>query len=169
MPTQHGHLISLCKGLGIPLATDKPEGPATSLSFLGIILDTCYMEIRLPTGKLSRTQEMIKAWLPRKKAMKRQILSLVGTLQHATKVVRPGKTFVSRMYLTATKLKKLHFITRLNKAFRSDLFWWHIFLQSWKSFNILRHPTLLTTPDFVAQTDASGTWGYAAVLGSGWF
>ena len=55
---------SLCKGLGITLATDKLEGPATSLSFLGIILYTCCMEIRLPADKLSRMQEMIKAWFP---------------------------------------------------------------------------------------------------------
>ena len=86
------------------------------------------MEIRSPADKLSRTQEMITTWIPRKKATKRDILSLIGTLQHATKVVGPGKTFVSRIYLTAEKLKKLHFIIRLNKAFSSDLFWWQIFL-----------------------------------------
>ena len=117
---------SLWKGLGVPLATDKLEGPATSLSFLGIILDTCRMDIRLPADKLSRMWEMMKAWLPEKKV---EILSLVGTLQHATKVARPGKTFVLRMYFHC-KTQKLHFATRLNKAFRSDLFWWHIFLQS---------------------------------------
>ena len=38
------------------------------------------------------------------KASKRDILSLVGLLQHATKVVRPGRTFVARMYTTAAKL-----------------------------------------------------------------
>ena len=32
--------VSLCAELGVPLATDKLEGPSTSLSFLGIILDT---------------------------------------------------------------------------------------------------------------------------------
>ena len=159
---------SLCTDLGIPLATDNLEGPATSLRFLGIILDTNRMEIRLPAEKLSRTREMLKAWLSRKKATKREVLSLVGTLQHATKVVRLGKTFVSRMYLTAAKLKNLHFITRLNKAFRSDLFWWHIFLESWNGFCILRHPILLTIPDFLAQTDASGAWGCTAVLSSQW-
>ena len=97
---------SLCKDLGVPLATDKLEGPSTSLSFLGIILDTHYMEIRLPSDKLSRMQDMLKSWLSKKKATKREILSLVETLQHATKVVRPGRTFVSRMYSTAAKLKK---------------------------------------------------------------
>ena len=34
--------------------------------------------------------------------------------------------------------------------------------------SILRHPSLSFTPDFVAYTDASGTWGRAAVLGPQW-
>ena len=130
-------LVSLCAELGVPIATDKLEGPSTSLSFLGIILDTNRMEIRLPPDKLARIQELLETWLPRKKANKRQILSLVGTLQHATKVVRPGRSFVSRMYSTAAKLREMYYITRLNKAFRSDLFWWHTFLQSWNGLSIL--------------------------------
>ena len=65
------------------------------------------MEIRLPPDKLARIQELLKTWLPRKKANKRQILSLVGTLQHATKVVRPGRSSVSRMYSMAAKLGKI--------------------------------------------------------------
>ena len=129
--------LSLCAELGVPLATDKLEGPSTSLSFLGIILDTNHMEIRLPPNKLIRMQELLTTWLPWKKARKREILSLVGTLQHATKVVRPGRTFVTRMYASAAKLREMHYITRLNKAFRSDLFWWHTFLQSWNGLSIL--------------------------------
>ena len=58
----------------------------------------------------------------RKKANKRQIISLEGTLQHATKVVRLGRAFVSRMYSTAAKLGEMYFITQLTKAFQSDLF-----------------------------------------------
>ena len=75
------------------------------------------MEIRLPPDKLARIQELLKTLLPRKKANKRQILSLVGTLQHATKVVRPGRSFVSRMYSTAAKLREMYYITQLNKEF----------------------------------------------------
>ena len=66
---------SLCKDLGVPLATDKLEGLTTSLFFLYIILDTCRMEIRFLVDKLSRMQEIIKAWLPRKKATKREIFT----------------------------------------------------------------------------------------------
>ena len=55
----------------------------------------------------------------KKKAIKREILSLVGLLlQHATKVVRSGRTFVVRKYSTAAKINKLSYYTRLNKEFR---------------------------------------------------
>ena len=144
--------ISLCAELGVPLAAEKLEGPSTSLSFLGILLDTKRMEIRLPVDKLARIKQLLTTWLPKKKATKRQILSLVGTLHHATKVVRPGRAFVARMYSTAAKLRKMHFITRLNKSFRSDLLWWHTFLQAWNGFSILRHPAI-SNPDICAQTD----------------
>lgn len=49
---------------------------------------------------------------------------LIGLLQHATKMVKSGQTFVARMYTTAARLKELHHVTRLTKDFRSDR-WWH--------------------------------------------
>jgi len=99
---------------------------------------------------------------PKKETRKKEILSLVGILQHATKVTHPGRTFVARMYSTAAKLCKMHFIVRLNRSFRSDLLWWHTFLQHWNNFSILRHPTVMHS-DFYAQTNTSGSWGCAAV------
>ena len=42
----------VCDILGVPLALEKVEGPATSLSFLGITLDTVTMEAKLPPEKL---------------------------------------------------------------------------------------------------------------------
>ena len=35
---------SVCLHLGVPLAVEKVEGPSTSLTFLGIVLDTVRME-----------------------------------------------------------------------------------------------------------------------------
>ena len=93
--------------LHVPLALEKVEGPSTTISFLGILLDTVRMEIRLPEDKLVRIKDTLSTWLEKKKATKREILSLVGLLQHATKAVRCGRTFVGRMYAAAaTKVKK---------------------------------------------------------------
>ena len=104
----------VCDILGVPLALEKVEGPATSLSFLGIMLDTAAMEAKLPQEKLLRLQLLVTEWLDKSKATKRDILSLVGHLQHATKVIRQGGTCVSHLYITAAKVKKLNFYTRLN-------------------------------------------------------
>jgi len=62
----------------------------------------------------------------------------------------------------------MHFITRLNVAFCSDLLWWYAFLQSWNGLSILHHPALPVLPDFLAYTDALGVWGCAVVFDSQW-
>ena len=76
----------------IPLAVDKVAGSSLALEFLGRVLDAHRMETRLPTEKLLRTQQVVSDWLSKKNAKKQDILSLVGTLQHASKVVRPLPT-----------------------------------------------------------------------------
>jgi len=82
-----------CADLGVPLATEKVEGPSTQLTFLvGILLDTSRMEIRLPDDKLQPIRAEWESWLQKESATKREIVSLVGLLQHATKVVRSGRT-----------------------------------------------------------------------------
>ena len=160
-------MMEVSEQLGIPLALDKLEGPSHRLTFLGIILDTEQMQARLPEEKLSRIKLQLSTWLHRKKATKRQILSLVGLLQHACKVVRPGRMFVARMYTTAAKVKKLTHFSRLNKSFRSDLYWWHIFINNWNGISLLRSAT--PTYDYHIYTDASGPWGSGAVFASYWF
>ena len=124
-------MINVSKQLGILLALEKLAGPSHCLTFLGIIVDTQQMQARLPDDKLNHIKLQLSIWLHKKKATKRQILSLVGLLQHACKVVRSGRTFVARMYNTAAKVKKLTYFSRLNKSFKSDLYWWHMFINHW--------------------------------------
>ena len=147
----------VCQWLGIPLALEKVEGPSTSLKFLGITFDTIHMEAHLTVDKLQRTRELVSSWMFKKKATKHEILSLIGVLQHATRIVQPGRTFLSSMYATAAKLRDLHFYTRLNKEFRSDLCWWDIFLESCNGLSLLQCTTTQTieTHNFSVQIDAS--------------
>ena len=161
-------IIEVCRYLGIPLALEKEEGPTTMLDFLGITLDTVKMEARLPDDKLSRIRNDIRAWLGRKTATKREILSLVGLLQHAGKVVRAGRTFNARMYSTAARVPELDFHTRLNKDFRSDLLWWHTFLTDWNGISFFKAVDGSLQPDLTVQTDASGVWGCAGFLSGRW-
>ena len=94
----------VCASLGTPLALEKVKGPSTSLTFLGIKLDNNNMEASLQKEKLTKMRQLIMSWLSRKKATKQEILSLVGLLQHSTKIIRCGRSFVSQMYFTAAKV-----------------------------------------------------------------
>ena len=109
------------------------------------------------------TTYIVTTWLNKRNATKWEISSLVGLLQHTAKIVYSGRTFVSHMYTTAAKLKEMHYFTRLNREFRSDLAWWHVFLQSWNGLRLLRCiPT--TLPDCTICTDASGSWVVMQVM-----
>ena len=159
----------VCSTLGIPLALEKVEGPSHTLTFLGITLDTQEMMVHPPPDKLHRIRSLLTSWLKKKKATKREILSLMGLLQHATKVVKPGRTFVARMYSEAARLRRLSFFTRLSDGFRSDLRWWYLFVHAWNGVSFLECSMTPQPPDIFIETDASGSWGCGALFNNLWF
>ena len=86
--------IPTCLELGLPVAPEKVEGPSSTLTFLGIEIDSVAREIRLPRSKLLRLQETLATWAGKKNATKHQLQCLIGQLNHAASVVQPGRTFL---------------------------------------------------------------------------
>ena len=117
----------MCNELGVPIVEEKLEGPTTCLSSLGI---TNVMQLRLLEEKLQRPLSTVHVWQSKKTYKKRELLSLIGQLRHACRVVRSGCTFLRRMINLSTTASKLHHHIRLNRCFRSDLAWWATFLPS---------------------------------------
>ncbi len=72
--------LRVCEEVGMPVAVHKTEGPSTALVFLGILIDTVKMEIRLPADKLARLQLLINQWSAKTVCTKRDLLSLLGHL-----------------------------------------------------------------------------------------
>ena len=87
-------IVTLFTNLGIPLSWNKIEGPSTSLTFLGIQLDTLRWQLCLPKDKLSNLLSLLMEWLTKKKCAKRQLLSLIGHLSFAAKVIPAGRIFL---------------------------------------------------------------------------
>ena len=160
-------LNHVCNRLGVPLAAEKCEGPATCLTFLGIDIDSRTMEIRLPQVKLARLKEEVRAWGEKKSCTKRELQSLTGHLQHAATVVQPGRTFIRRLYDLLAVGKVPHHHLRLNAEARSDLAWWATFLETWNGVSLMANHLL--PPRHVVVSDASGTWGCGAYHGHEWF
>eukprot|EP00731_Ephydatia_muelleri_P016296 Em0009g720a len=84
-------LRTIFNDLGVPLAEHKTVGPATSIVFLGINLDSCSLQLSLPEEKLRDLKALIQSWVARKVTTARDLKSLVGKLENACKVVRPGR------------------------------------------------------------------------------
>ncbi len=59
-------LVPIFGRLGLPVATEKLEGPDTSLSILDFQLDSVAMVVRLPQWKLKELKELIKLWQGRR-------------------------------------------------------------------------------------------------------
>lgn len=157
--------LELCRRLGVPIAMEKCEGPTTKLTYLGIEIDTVKMELRLPDKKLQLVRTEIQEWLSWDLANKKELESLVGVLQYATKVVRPGRRFVCRIIELMASVRNPRRPTRLNCEIRSDLQWWGQFIDRWNGVGLLPCPGRQTVH---LETDASGNWGCAAVWGSDW-
>ena len=161
--------LQLCRQLGVPIADRKTEGPATTLVFLGIELDSVAGEIRLPKEKLERLKREIAWWRNREKCTKKELLSLIGQLQHACCVVKAGRSFLRRMIDLSSSVRELHYSITLNKGFQSDLRWWACFLPSWNGKGMM---TGVIPSEIVGTitSDASGSWGCGAFSsGKDWF
>ena len=118
-------LESTFQDLGIPLEPSKLEGPSNCLTFLGIEVDTLDLQLRLPLEKLSRLMEELSRAKGRKAMSKKELQSLTGLLQHATKVIRPGRAFMRRLHaLQSVGSSPLHNV-RLSMVARADILWWY--------------------------------------------
>ena len=166
-------LLATFARLGVPLAVDKTVGPIACLTFLGIVIDTVANELRLPADKLERLRTLLASWGDRKTCSQKELESLIGVLNHACKVVRPGRSFLRRMLdlLKASRPRRagarpVRFI-RLNRDFRSDLCWWRTFAEQWNGVAIAA-PVQGPEP-LAIYSDASGAWGCAAWAGAAWF
>ena len=163
------HMDSMCSlfsELGIPLAEDKTVGPSQCVSYLGIEIDAHSQVIRLPADKFVDLMSMLSVWQGRKKCTKRELLSLIGSLSFAAKVVKPGRMFLRRLIDLSTSVYDLnHFIT-LNSESRADISWWLDFLPSWNGVCFIQ-AVPVTSVSLSLYTDASGM-GFGAVYGRKW-
>ena len=77
----------LCSHLRVPLEVHKTVVPTTCLTFLGITIDTAANKLRLPAEKLAKLKTLFSEWVDRKACSRRELESLLGSLNHACKMV----------------------------------------------------------------------------------
>lgn len=162
-------LTMLFNKLRLPIAPHKTVGPAHALEYLGIILDTVAMEARLPDNKLVRLRGMVNAFLDKNSCTQRQLFQLLGHLNFAARVIVPGRTFMSRLFRAAYKVKQLHHKVFLDEYCKEDLAMWAHFLREWNGISLFLDENETIAHDMDLFTDASGTLGFGGFFRGQWF
>ena len=152
---------AVCNETCIPIEQEKNEGPATRITFLGIEIDTVALEIRLPYDKLSMLKSSLHSWRGRKACRKRELLSLIGALSHASKAIRAGRAFLRRLIDLSTVVKHLDHFVRLSLNARADIEWWYCYSASWNGVSMMlavnkANPQITLTSD--ASCRLMGLW-----------
>ena len=149
-------VMSVFGGLGVPVAEDKIEGPATVVTFLGVQIDTIRFELRLTEEKVRFINDLVRSWLSRRSGRSRDFDSLLGYLSHAATVVREGRVFLRYLYNIQAESRSSHHYVHLDAEAKADLLWWTHFLQHWNGTTFFMQPAIPTEHIF---TDASGSIG----------
>ena len=117
-------MLTLCNILNVPIKPSKVEGPTTSLTFLGINLNTITMEASITSERKQSLLQELSALHACNKCTKQELLSLIGKLSFSYKVLLAGRIFLRRLIDLSTTVKQTHHHIRLTADARLDMRWW---------------------------------------------
>lgn len=152
--------------LGLSFQPSKIVGPATSIEFLSLELDSLTMEVHLPAEKLKYLQELTFSWSFRKRCTQHDIDKLTGFLQFTSQVIPMSRAFLRSLYDFAASFPSTPQASRhISSAAQKDIEWWNFVAPNWNGVRFIS-PARRIIDVF---TDASGKKGIEGYLGSEWF
>ena len=160
--------LSFFHHLGVPVAPDKVEGPSTCLKFLGLMVDTVAMEIRIPEEKVRVMHAQVELILGARKVTLRELQVLLGRLNFACRAVVPGRPFCRRLIDATKGVKRQHHRIRVTQSMKQDLLMWDEFLRDYNGRSIILPSEWADSDELQLYTDASGSIGFGAFFKGHW-
>lgn len=145
-------LIQLLGKLGFYIHWGKIVAPVQVTKFLGFLLDSKLMKVRVPPDKMADAamliQQALTAWLPLKRWER-----LLGKLNFIARAIYGGRTFLRRVIDLTVQIKRQGKRgARVSKAAAADLRWWSLFMDQWNGEALILDGHKITTK---LATDAS--------------
>ena len=159
-------MLDTCHRAGFKVQPSKTLGPARSLEFLGIEIDTVNQQLRITQERMEEIRELLGDWLSKQVCTKRDLLSLIGKLSFCARVVRAGKMFIRRLIELSKKARNLHHRLTLTHQVKADLRWWARSIKSHNGITWLDNVWDSST-QHVLYTDASNI-AIGAIFGNAW-
>jgi hypothetical protein len=90
----HDLLVELLQELGFVINEEKTQGPANSVTFLGVRIDTESGQMSLPPAKMAETVRLLRDCLAERWLTKRTLQRVLGKLNWACQVIRQASVFL---------------------------------------------------------------------------
>lgn len=115
---------------------------------------------------LEEVKVLVKSWLTKTRATKRDIQKLLVKLNWCARVFTGGRTFLRNLIDRMKKLARPNHYVRLSSAARADITWWSTGLDLFHGFT--HFTDSIPLPQFKFATDACLT-GCGGHYNSQWF
>jgi hypothetical protein len=152
---------------GFEIAEEKVDGPGTRIKLLGWIMDTVELTVTVPQDKRDKILAQVELFNGKQKRTKRELLSLIGSLNFVCRFVAAGRPYLARLIKSANKVRCLEHHPTLNSKARADLAWWREFLVSFNGSAAMVDLSCISRDCKVIYTDASDS-GFGALCGRAW-
>ena len=147
-------MLHTCALAGFPVQPSKVTSPATEVKFLGITINTISGTLSIDRARLLEVIELVNDFLSRSSVTKRRLLSLIGKLAFASRVVKTGRAFLGRLIQATKSTKFLHFSVKLTREVKADLIWWRDSVESHNGVAMIPPPWSTETA-ITVYSDAS--------------
>ena len=145
-------------GTGSFVSSHKTEGPSTSVTFLGIVVNLVQFQLRLPLEKVIRLRGLVGDWCHKCSCTGKELESFIGHLAHATTVNCSGWIFLWNLFDLLSLVSRLYHYVRLIAPVMTGLQWWLQFFQVWNGTSFLPP----CHPSHHVYSDASKNYGCGA-------
>ena len=153
-------LTFLLQQLGLVINWEKSIlNPTQELEYLGMMIDSNSMEMRLPQPKMTEVQKRCRHMLSRHTTTPHKLAQLLGTLTATMQAIHPGPLYCRELQMLKTKQllsgKTYSSQITLSPECKEELRWWLLHMKTWNGKAIVN-----AGPDVIIQTDASlKGWG----------
>ena len=163
--------LEVCELLKFPISIEKTFWASTSLTFLGLLIDTVSQLVAIPVDKVECAIVLIRQVIGKKKTTVRTLQKLSGFLNFLCRCIVPGRAFTRRIYTYfASNMKPFHHL-KVDKSLKADLNVWLTFLCDPVVYcrPFLDYSTVLTADILNWYINASGKIGFGGIWEKDWF
>jgi len=151
-------LLSLLRQLGFAINYNKLHPPATSLVFLGVLIDTVTFTLSLPADKLHDLLKQLRAVDRLTDMSKRELQSLNGKLNWAAQVIQGGRPHLRRLIDAANHLAQPSDRTHITDDMKADISFWTDFMPHFNGTSLILDTR--DTDPVVLDASMTGGGGY---------